>query len=324
MKALARHLVWWPKMDKDVEDVVKHCDDCQQNRATPPPGPLHPWQWPTRPWTRLHIDFAGPTEGKMLLIIVDSHSKWIEAFAMENATSAATLRYLRQVFAQFGIPETVVSDNGTQFVSDEFKEFCRLNGIRHVQTAPYHPSSNGLAERAVQVVKQGIRKQSSGTLNDRISRMLFQYRITPHSTTGVSPSELLFGRRLRSRLDLLKPSMEERVVSKQQKQKELHDRHSRAYNFTVGERVYVKNNRKGQKWLSGLVIAKTGPVSFKVELQDGKVIRCHQDQIRLRYTEDSESPLLNEDDVNIFPRAQEPQVSKDEVLTDTTTGRHYP
>ena len=239
----------------------------------------------------------------MLLIIVDSHSKWIETFAMENATSAATLRYLRQVIAQFGIPETVVSDNGTQFVSDEFKEFCRLNGIRHVQTAPYHPSSNGLAERAVQVVKQGIRKQSSGTLNDRISRMLFQYRITPHSTTGVSPSELLIGRRLRSRLDFLKPSMEERVVSKQQKQKELHDSHSRDCTFSVGERVYVKNNRKGQKWLSGSVVNKTGPVSFKVELQDGRVIRCHLDQLRPRYTEDSELPLLNDDDVNMFPRA---------------------
>jgi len=123
MKALARHLVWWPKLEKDVKDVVKHCNDCQQNRATPPPGPLHPWQWPTCPWTRLHIDFAGLIEGNMLLIVVDSHLKWIEAFAMENATSAVTLLYLRQVFAQFGIPEAVVSDNGTQFVSDEFKNF---------------------------------------------------------------------------------------------------------------------------------------------------------------------------------------------------------
>ena len=81
----------------------------------------------------------------MLVIIVDSHSKWIEASDMENATSAATLCYLGQVFVQF---ETVVLDNGTQFVPEEFKEFCQLNGICHVQTAPYHPSSldllNGL------------------------------------------------------------------------------------------------------------------------------------------------------------------------------------
>jgi len=84
-----------------------------------------------------------------------------------------------------------VSDNGAQFIAAEFKDFCRMNDIRYIQTAPYHPSSNGMAERAVQVVKQGNRKQSTGTLNDKISQVLFQYHITPHSTTGSSPSELL-------------------------------------------------------------------------------------------------------------------------------------
>ena len=83
---------------------------------------------------------------------------------MKNATSAATVRYLKQLIAQFGIPETIVLDNGTQFVSAEFKEFCRMNGIRHVQTTLYHPSSNGLVERAVQVFKLGIRKQSTGSI----------------------------------------------------------------------------------------------------------------------------------------------------------------
>jgi len=105
---------------------------------------------------------------------------------------------LRQLFAQFGIPETIVSDNGTQFISAEFKEFCRLNGIRHIQTVPYHPSLNGLVECAIQVFKQGIHKQSTGTLNDKISRMLFQYCITFYSTTGMAPAEMLIGRRLHS------------------------------------------------------------------------------------------------------------------------------
>ena len=310
MKALARHLVWWPNLDQAIEDVVKQCEDCQQSRATPPPAPLHPWQWPTRPWTRLHIDFAGPMEGKMFLIMVDSHSKWIEVFPMTNATSYATIRYLRQLFAQFGIPETIVSDNGTQFVSAEFKEFCRLNGIRHVQTAPYHPSSNGLAERAVQVFKQGISKQSTGTLHDKISRMLFQYRITPHSTTGMSPAEMLIGRRLRSRLDLLKPCTEQRVANKQQQQRETHDKHCRKCTFSVGEKVFVKNHRKGKKWLAGSIIKETGPVSFQVKLQDGRIIRCHQDQIRQCYTNNSENqeePLLNDDDVTMFSGTPVPQ-----------------
>jgi len=279
--------------------------------------PLHPWQWPTRPWTRLHVDFAGPIDGKMLLIIVDSHSKWIETFAMENATSTAVLRYLRQVFAQFGIPEIIVSDNGTWFVSVEFKEFCRLNGIRHIQTALYHPSSNGLAERAVQVVKQGIRKQSSGTLNDRISRVLFQYHITPHSTTGISPCELLIGRRLRSRLDFLKPRESYHQTTEAER---VTCRHCRDSTFSVGERVYAKNNRKGKRWLFGSIVGKTGPVSFKVKLQDGKAFAV----TKISYTDDSELPLLNDNDVNMFPSTQESHVLNDEVSTDTTTERRYP
>ena len=76
MKALARVFVWWINMDNDIEKMVKQCSQCQQVRPTPP---LHPWQWPVRPWTRLHIDFAGPVQGKMLLVVVDSHSKWIRS-----------------------------------------------------------------------------------------------------------------------------------------------------------------------------------------------------------------------------------------------------
>ena len=81
--------------------------------------------------------------------------------------------------------------------------------------AAYHPKSNGLAERAVKIVKDGLKKMSEGTIEDRIARFLFTYRITPQSTTQMSPAELLMGRRLRSRLDLLKPNLAQRVEKKQ-------------------------------------------------------------------------------------------------------------
>ena len=112
---------------------------------------------------------------------------------------------LRGLFARFGLPETVVTDNGTGFVSQEFEEFLRKNGISHVTSAPYHPASNGLAERAVQIVKKGVKKETTGSMDTRLARMLFSYRITPQSTTGLSPSELLLGRRPRTRLDPTQP-----------------------------------------------------------------------------------------------------------------------
>ena len=98
-----------------------------------------------------------------------------------------------------------MSDNGTCFTSDLFKTFLKKNGVKHVCSAPYHPSSNGLAERAVQVLKRGLKKMAGGTIETRVSRLLAAYRVTPHSTTGVSPAELMFNRKVRTRFDLSKP-----------------------------------------------------------------------------------------------------------------------
>ena len=89
MKGLSRMYVWWPGIAESIEESVRHCSECQLNQATPPVAPLHPWSWPARPWARLHLDFAGPVKGKMFLILIDTHSKWIEAFHTPNATSSA-------------------------------------------------------------------------------------------------------------------------------------------------------------------------------------------------------------------------------------------
>ena len=189
MKSVARGLLWWPGLDKDIEITVKQCESCQQGQPLPPAAPLQPWTWPTSPWSRLHIDLTGPVAGKMFLVVIDAHSKWIEVSPMVTATSLTTIQQLRQMFARFGLPDIIVSDNGPQFASSVFAEFCRSNGIRHTLVAPYHPASNGLAERAVRTIKQGLRKMTEGSLSDRIARFLFQYRNTPHSTTGMIPAE---------------------------------------------------------------------------------------------------------------------------------------
>ena len=167
----------------------------------------------------------------MFLVVIDAYSKWLEVFPMSTTTSSATISQLRTLFARFGLPETLVSDNGPQLASTEFAEFCRGNGIHHVMVAPYHPSSNGMAERAVQVFKEGLKKQQSGSLTDRLAKFLFHYRNTPHSTTGMTPAELLLGRKLRSRLDLIKPDLTNQVVRKQNKQKAHHDQHARQRSF---------------------------------------------------------------------------------------------
>ena len=126
---------------------------------------------PDRPWARIHVDYTGPIEGKMMLIIVDAHSKWLEALVVNSATSQTTIEKLCSVFATHGIPEVLVSDDGSVFTSAEFDEFVRRNGIKHLTSVPYHPASNGLAERAVQTVKTVLKKATTGTpLETRMSR----------------------------------------------------------------------------------------------------------------------------------------------------------
>jgi len=281
MKSLARMVVWWPGMDKDIEDKVKSCHDCQQDRPKPAPTPLHPWEYPSRPWARVHIDLAGPCFGHMFLVLIDAHTKWLEVNPLSSTTSKVIIENLRMVFARLGLPETVVSDNASYFVSQEFEDFLQRNGIRHTTSAPYHPSSNGLAERAVQVFKTGMKRMTVGSLNDRISRFLFAYRRTPQTTTGHSPAELLMGRNLRSHLDLIHPDVSKRVVLKQHKQKEYHDQRAVGRSFTAGDQVYVRNFGRGHPWLPGRILESTGPVSFRVQLENGQIIwRRHLDQIR--------------------------------------------
>ena len=134
-------------------------------------------------------------------------------------SSSCVIEELRSLFAKFGLPEMVVTDNGTCFVSAEFEQFLPSNGVKRTTSAPYHPASNGLAERAVQMVKTGLKKVKDGTMSTRLAKVLLTYCVSLQSTTGQAPAELLLGRRPRTRLDLLQPNMTERVERKQQQQK---------------------------------------------------------------------------------------------------------
>ena len=145
------------------------------------------------------------------------------------------------MFATHGIPETLVSDNGSVFTGKEFQQFIRLNSIKHVTTVPYHPASNGLAEQAVQTLKIGLKKVTGGTLEDRLAHFLFQYRLTSHTTTETSSADLLMGRKPCSTLDPIKSNIADQVRHIQQKQKVEHDQGTIERHFDIGAPVFIKN-----------------------------------------------------------------------------------
>jgi transposase InsO family protein len=277
MKQLARRYMWWPNIDKDIENTVRVCERCQENARLPPTAQHASWSWPMGPWKRLHLDFAGPFMGKMFLVVVDSYSKYLDIIPMSHATTASTVQALRHLFSFFGLPEHIVTDNGTQFTSDEFKTFLSKNDILHSTTAPGHPATNGMAERHVGHFKASMRKlgKTSDNLQVKLDRFLLANRTTPNAS-GKSPAELLMNRQPRIRFAALKSSQTHQQV------KCFENNMDNKPNFQIGEPVFALNFGKGAKWIPGTVVKIHSPRSFDIQVEHS-VWKRHQDQLRPRY-----------------------------------------
>ena len=277
MKVRARQYFWWPKLNDEIENITRQCISCQENSTLPKQATTAMWEWPSGPWKRLHLDYAGPVRGHMFLIVIDSHSKWLEVFPSTNSTTETTISNLWRLFATHGFPEHVVSDNGSQFTSFEFEKFLAQNGIKHTTTAPGHPATNGMAERYVGFVKQQLKKMTDDSpLDVKLSKILLAYRTTPHTATGEPPCELLMKRSLRTKFSLLKPSL-----NKDQTARALDNNIQCVQKFKVGDFVYALNLRSGARWIAGVII---DVMNRNYHVQVGQhVWKRHEDQLRRRY-----------------------------------------
>ena len=329
MKELARSYLWWPNLDNDLEELVKRCPACLETRKSPPKAELHPWEWPSQPWHRLHVDYAGPIQGKYFLIVVDAHSKWVEIFPTNGPSATETIKSLRHCFCRLGIPVTIVSDNGTCFTSQEFQEFLKQNGIRHVTSAVYKPATNGLAERMVQTFKSAL-AQSKESYTTLLDKFLFKYRVTPHTTTGVSPAELLFKRKLRCRLDLLHPDemIGSRVNRSQEFQKKHYTGSPRHVDLEPQTPVLVRNYARGPKWSPAVVQQKHGPLSYRCQLEDGRLVERHQDQVIVGNPEPchkpNSPPVVQLPNEVVYPPVPENIPNESPTVVSTHTGDAIP
>ncbi len=288
MKSLARCYLWWPTLDKEIEAKVKSCGICAAVRNMPPTAPLHTWEWPTRIWQRLHIDFA-QKGNHTFLVVIDSHSKWLEVFNLNSTTAEKTCEILRTLFASYGLPEEIVTDNGPQFISSAFKSFLKRNGVRHTLVPPYHPASNGAAERSVQILKRNLEKQvlQKGAflpMAHRLANFLYAYRNTPHTVTGVTPASLFLKRSPRTKLSLIHPNLAETIEHQQRQQKKSHDSpNAKRREFNTGDRVQVKEfNSKNVKWNDGIIENRLGSLTYQVNVQ-GKTKKIHVDHLLPSY-----------------------------------------
>lgn len=237
------------------------------------------WDWPEAPNERIHIDFLGPVNKRMYIVILDAHSKWADIRMMNNITTDSTINVLRDYFSTWGLPNKLVSDNGPSLVSEKFEDFLENNGIKHVTIAPYHAASNGAAENLVKTFKSKFKLLINDKVpsKEAIQKFLFHYRSTPHCTTGVSPAELHIGRKFKSRWDFLKISVKKRVEEKQSKQKD-HFRGNRNKSFDIDSIVMAKDFRN-DSWIKSVIIGKEGTVTYYVKTAEGLIWKRHIDQL---------------------------------------------
>jgi hypothetical protein len=201
---------------------------------------------------------------------------------MSTTTAAAIANALRTIFSKYGLPESIVSDNGPPFQSAEYERFLKLNRIQRILVAPYHPSSNGQAERFVQTFKNFMKTSSSNNsvqLHPKIQNFLLTYRSTPHATTHVSPAKLFLNREVRTRLSLIKPDLARTVATEQSKMKNYFDQRTKCREFAAGDQVLAKDFTSTEKWQPAEVLQHKAPHSYSVQLKDGRVWTRHVDHL---------------------------------------------
>ncbi|KAJ0181852.1 hypothetical protein K1T71_002574 [Dendrolimus kikuchii] len=259
--------------------TVSSCESCQIVRNNPPRDP-QAWVVTEKPWSRVHVDIAGPFQGKTFLVLIDTYSKWFEAEIIASMSSEATIAALRRIFASQGLPNTLVSDNG-MFTSKEFNVFLKNNGIKHLYSPPYHPATNGQIERAIQSFKNKIKKMSLNNVPwaEKLPKALYSLRVVPNSSNNKTPAEMLNGRRYRSAVSSLHP---DNMPNPQEIQLETAAQNVPNRRFIVDQPVLIRNYGPGEKWNKAMIEIVEGPSSYMVRTEDGELHRRHSDQIVAR------------------------------------------
>nr|XP_050026949.1 uncharacterized protein K02A2.6-like [Dermacentor andersoni] len=303
-KQRLRGKYWWPGLDKQVETAIRNCTVCQSadKSAKSYPTPLQPVALPDKPWSKIAIDIVGPFERapadcRFVISVVDYFSKWPEVAFCRDVSSTKVMDFLLSIFAREGYPDELVSDHGPQFTSREFESFLQDRGIKHSFSAVYHPQANGQVERFNRVLKSYIQLAllEQRPVKNTVTEYLGIFRVTPHSTTGLSPAVLLHGRHIRTSLDVIghptssfftdpapeMSSLRKRVKEHQRKNKVYADRRraARVPQFQVGKYVRVKKPTPGPKGTPSFgppmkILKRIGRWSFCLE--DGRTWNASQ------------------------------------------------
>lgn len=341
MKMIARSYVWWPKIQKDIENFVQNCNICQQTRNVPKEIVKTAWSESKYPFERIHLDFFY-INGINFLIIVDSYSKFVDVSQMKSYIGNNLIKKLEHFFSVYGLPGTIVTDNGPPFNSNVFATYCKCNDIILMHSPPYHPQSNGLAERNVQTTKKVIIKFCMGkekelNLQEKIDKYLYNSRNTPSITTGRTPNEMIFSYKPKIVLDVLndKNFLNENVI----KSKELGSKNvkenkktnnveiKKVPKFKVGENLLYQNHFKHWiKWIPAKVMKVLSTLTYLIEV-NGYIRFVQENQLR-RYTKGNKNLFEHKvyprnvlDDFDKLPEKEPIKEKSDNIHVNVNSGK---
>ena len=276
--------VWWPGYVRDVQNYVQKCPKCLEIKDFTPKS-THKWLSEGEPWHRVHMDHAHVNGIGLLLILVDSFSGWPEVVKVKDKKSVTIQQVLRVIFSRNGVPKTLVSDNAPEFCDDNLCSWLRKIGCKPYKTPPYHPQSNGIAERMVRTVKLGLKAfdPSRETIEVFLPKLLMSYRSIPHADRARSPSAMM-GRQIRSPITM---------------------------SFSTNQKMWYKKNKDANTEKAYFIMQK-GNNTALITTED-RTMLAHADQIRERVEEDV--VMEDNEEVNIPEEGivNEPAVNQPEV-----------
>ena len=327
----ARDILYWPRMATELKEYIAKCDVCLAHRSSQGKEPLMQHELVARPWAKVCADLCD-FDNRTLLVISDYYSSYIEVVRLTTTTSRSVIKEMKAVFARFGIPDTLITDNGPQFSSAEFAVFAKTWMFEHKTSSPLYPQSNGKAENAVKTVKRLFSKCKEAGISE--FQALLDWRNTPSAGIGTSPAQRLMGRRCKTLLpvagSLLQPqyATEEdtrALMGVKQRQQHYYDKHSKPLQpISVGETVRMKLPGRS-RWDVGTCTGQVGPRSYEVKVGHGtyrrnrrQLVSTGEQQLGLQ----QEDPLADDRPLDStaeptevpIPQEEPPSASSDPIV----------
>lgn len=294
MKSMIRSYAYWPQMTQDIVDFVQKCSPCIIHQKRGDNAPLQQVaETVEKPWSKISIDLTGPSEaleGNVLLTMIDLHSRFPEVEVLRRSRSSDIIESLAKQFARYGIPDTLISDNGTPFVSNEFESFLSSNGIVHIYSSNYYPRGNSVVERLHGTLKLRLAKimETKNDFRESLNIVLRDIRSTPNEVTGETPFYKFFGRSMKTKLsrlaitDDLRPTCCKRnIVSEYSK------RGGCKKSYNAGDTVFLRKGDKTCFKTVGVVSKQIGPFTYEVNI-DGYIRKYNQ-----RHMKPAGSTIIN-------------------------------